>query len=76
MLFAIQELFDSHTYFIMGIVVAITLYITFTETSTPHNNIFVILDTSLFNSIPLKLYYDIDTTFSKKSLNSIHPSFM
>ena len=35
MFFAIQELFDSHTHFIMGIVVAITLYITFTQTGAP-----------------------------------------
>ena len=67
MLFAIQELFDSHTYFIMGIVVAFTLYITFTQNSNPYNNIPVILDTSLFN--PTEIIYDIETTFSNRSLN-------
>ena len=34
MLFAIQELFDSPIYFIMGIAVSITLYITFTQTGS------------------------------------------
>ena len=73
MLFAIQELFDSHTYFIMGIVVVIVLHITFTQTGTPHNNIPVILIIS-FN--PIEIIYDIDTTFSNRSLYFIHPSFM